>query len=57
LRIVPVSLPHQPSAVGITRLRNRRLSPVAEIFIETARSVARAMRSPNRSRAAVRTRA
>jgi DNA-binding transcriptional LysR family regulator len=46
LRIVPVSLPDQPSPVGIVKLRNRRLSPVAEIFIEAARSVARSMPSP-----------
>ncbi|HEX3972366.1 MAG TPA: LysR family transcriptional regulator [Stellaceae bacterium] len=51
LRIVPVSLPHRSSAVGITKLRNRRLSPVAEFFIETARAVARAMPSPKRTRA------
>ena len=52
LRTVPVSLPHQPSPVGITKLRNRRLSPVAESFIETARSVAKSMPSPARKRTA-----
>jgi DNA-binding transcriptional LysR family regulator len=49
LRIVPVSLPDQSSPVGITKLRNRRLSPVAEIFNQTARSVARSMSSPDGS--------
>jgi DNA-binding transcriptional LysR family regulator len=47
LRIVPVSLPDQSSPVGITKRRNRRLSPVAEIFIDAARSVARSMPSPD----------
>ena len=47
LRIVPVALPKQSSPVGIIKLRNRRLGPVAEIFIEAARSVARSMPSPN----------
>lgn len=51
LRIVPVSLPDQSSPVGITKLRNRRLSPVAEIFNEAARSVARSMPSPDGKRA------
>jgi DNA-binding transcriptional LysR family regulator len=45
LRIVPVALPDQSSPVGIVKLKNRRLSPVAEIFIEAARSVAASMRS------------
>lgn len=43
LRIVPVSLPDQSSPVGITKLKNRRLSPVAEIFIDAARAVAKSM--------------
>jgi DNA-binding transcriptional LysR family regulator len=48
LQIVPVSLPNQSSPVGITKLRNRRLSPVAEIFIEAARSVAQSMANDRR---------
>jgi DNA-binding transcriptional LysR family regulator len=51
LRIVPVSLPHQSSLVGITKLRNRRLSPVAEIFISAARSIARSIPSTDGKRA------
>jgi DNA-binding transcriptional LysR family regulator len=43
LRIVPVSLPDQSSLVGITKLRNRRLGPAADIFIEAARAVAKTM--------------
>lgn len=45
LKILRVTLPDQSSPVGITKLKNRRLSPVAEIFIDAARSVARAMAS------------
>lgn len=41
LRILPVVLPERLSPVGIIRLKNRQVSPVAEIFIEAARSVAR----------------
>jgi DNA-binding transcriptional LysR family regulator len=48
LRILPVSLPDQSSPVGITRLRNRRLSPVAEIFIAAARSIAKSVPSTGR---------
>jgi DNA-binding transcriptional LysR family regulator len=43
LRIVPVSLSNQTSLVAITRLRNRRLSPVAEIFVSAARTIARSI--------------
>lgn len=45
LRIVPVALPDQSSPIGIIKLKNRRLSPVAEIFIEEARAVAKSMSS------------
>jgi DNA-binding transcriptional LysR family regulator len=48
LQILPVLLPHQSEPVGIVKLRNRKLSPVAEIFIEAARAVARSIPSkPN----------
>ena len=46
VQILPVSLPEIPSPVGITKLRNRRLSPVAEIFIDAARAVAKSMPAP-----------
>ncbi|MDH7794272.1 MULTISPECIES: LysR family transcriptional regulator [unclassified Beijerinckia] len=45
LQILPVSLPQQPASIGIIKLKNRRLSSVAEIFIETARAVARSVPS------------
>jgi DNA-binding transcriptional LysR family regulator len=43
LKVLPVPLPELSSPIGIIKLRNRRLSPVAEIFIEAARAVARSM--------------
>jgi hypothetical protein len=39
--LVAAALPDRSHALGITKLRNRRLSAVAEIFIETARGVAK----------------
>jgi DNA-binding transcriptional LysR family regulator len=51
LRVVSVALPNQSSAVGITKLKDRRLSPVAEIFIDAARAVANAMTASDGKRA------
>jgi DNA-binding transcriptional LysR family regulator len=48
LRIVPVALPSQSSPIGITKLRDRKLSPLASMFIEAARGVARSMPAPGR---------
>jgi DNA-binding transcriptional LysR family regulator len=41
LKAVPVDLPLRSGPVGIVTLRNRTLSPVAKLFIECAREVAR----------------
>jgi DNA-binding transcriptional LysR family regulator len=41
LKILPVNLPIQPWHVGIVTLKNRIMSPVAELFIGCARAVAR----------------
>ena len=41
LKILPIELPIQPRPVGIVTLKNRTLSPVAELFIEHAREVAK----------------
>ena len=41
LKILPVELPTAPSPTGITTLKNRTLGPVAELFVECAREVAR----------------
>jgi len=41
LKILPIKLPVQPRPVGIVRLRNRTLNPVAQLFIACAREVAK----------------
>jgi len=43
LKILPIKLPIQPKPVAIMRLKNRTLSPVAQVFIDCARAVARTM--------------
>src|SRR5262245_592444 len=43
LKILPIKLRTQPRPVAIIRLKNRTLSPVAKVFIDCARVVARAM--------------
>jgi DNA-binding transcriptional LysR family regulator len=43
LKILPIKLPSQPKPVAIMRLKNRTLSPVAQVFIDCARAVARAI--------------
>jgi DNA-binding transcriptional LysR family regulator len=43
LKILPIKLPIQPKPVAIMRLKNRTLSPVAQVFIDCARAVARAI--------------
>jgi DNA-binding transcriptional LysR family regulator len=41
IKKLPVKLPNQPRPVAIIRLRNRTLSPVAQAFIDCARTVTR----------------
>lgn len=41
LKKLPIALPIPPFAVAIVTLKNRTISPVAELFIECAREVAR----------------
>jgi hypothetical protein len=41
LKILPVDLPFKAWPVGIVTLKNRTLSPAAQLFIECAREVAR----------------
>ena len=43
LKTLPIKIPIQPRSVAIMRLKNRTLSPVAQVFVECARAVARAM--------------
>lgn len=40
LKVLPVPFDHSPSSVAITRLRNRTLTPLAEVFISHAKQVA-----------------
>ena len=41
LKALPIVLPHRPSAVAILTLKNRTLSPVAKLFMEAARELAK----------------
>ncbi len=41
LKVLPVNLPAVPSPVGIVTLKNRTLSPVTQLFIDSARKTAR----------------
>jgi DNA-binding transcriptional LysR family regulator len=41
ITVLPVKLPHTRAPVGVITLKNRTLSPVAQLFIETAREVAK----------------
>lgn len=41
IAVLPVKLQHAPAPVGVISLKNRTLSPVAQLFIETAREVAK----------------
>jgi DNA-binding transcriptional LysR family regulator len=41
LKILPVDLPFKPWPIGIVTLKNRTLSPAAQLFIEYARKVAK----------------
>lgn len=44
LKRLPVATPRNPYPTGVVTLKNRTLSPVARLFIECAREVARPMR-------------
>ena len=41
LKVLPIELPIKPQPVGIVTLRNRTLNPVAQLFLDCAREVAR----------------
>ena len=43
LKVLPVELPMARMPVGIVTLKNRTLSPVAKLFIEHAREVAKSL--------------
>jgi hypothetical protein len=41
LKLLPVELPIEPWPIGIIKLKNRTLSPVAQLFIDCAHDVAK----------------
>jgi DNA-binding transcriptional LysR family regulator len=41
LKILPVKLPYQPRPIAIVKVRNRMLSPIARLFVDCAREVAK----------------
>jgi len=43
LKVLPVELSMAPMAVGIVTLKNRRLSPVAKLFVQHAHEVAKSL--------------
>jgi DNA-binding transcriptional LysR family regulator len=45
IKVLPVELPLAPVPIGILTLKNRTLSPVAQLFIEHAREVAKPLAS------------
>jgi DNA-binding transcriptional LysR family regulator len=47
LEALPVKLPNARGTVAIITLKNRTLSPLAELFIETARAVAKGLKKAN----------
>jgi DNA-binding transcriptional LysR family regulator len=46
LKKLPIELPIQPFAVAIVALKNRTISPLAQLFIDCARGVARLSSEP-----------
>jgi hypothetical protein len=40
-KVLPIELPARPGPVGIITLKKRTLSPLAQLFIEHAREVAK----------------
>jgi DNA-binding transcriptional LysR family regulator len=43
LKVLPIALPDHRSPVGIVMLRNRTLGPVVQLFIRSAREVAKSI--------------
>jgi len=41
IKLLPVSLPGRPTPIGIVTLKNRTLNPIAKLFIECAREIAK----------------
>ena len=47
IKVLPVELPHARTPIGILTLKNRTLSPAAQLFIEHAREVAKPLAKGN----------
>jgi hypothetical protein len=47
LKVLPIELPLAREPIGIVTLKNRTLSPTAQLFIEHAREVAKPLRREN----------
>jgi DNA-binding transcriptional LysR family regulator len=47
IKVLPVELQHAHVPIGIVTLKNRTLSPVAQLFIDTAREVAKPLAKRN----------
>ena len=50
IKVLPVELPTTRRQIGIITLKNRTLSPLAQLFIECAREIAKPMAKVNDSR-------
>jgi DNA-binding transcriptional LysR family regulator len=50
IKVLPIDLATKAGAVGIITLKNRTLTPVAQLFIDCAREVAKPMAMPRRRR-------
>jgi DNA-binding transcriptional LysR family regulator len=50
VEVLKVDLPTRPPPVGVMLLKNRTISPVAKIFIDCAREVAKPLTDPYRAR-------
>jgi DNA-binding transcriptional LysR family regulator len=48
IKVLPIDLAANDGVVGIITLKNRTLTPVAQLFIDCAREVAKSMAKPRR---------
>lgn len=57
VKVLPVDFPAEPGPVGIITLKNRSLSPTANLFVEVAQQLAMPLQHPARSSGRVRPKA
>jgi LysR family pca operon transcriptional activator len=48
LKALPVALPNAPMPIGLVTLKNRTLTPLAQLFIENVRALAKLLAKPQR---------